>query len=108
MRCFQTSQGYNYNLDGNLIQDTSGRQFTFDGENKQTQVKDAANNVIGLYYYDGNGKRVKKVTSSETTIFAYDGTGKLVAEYSTAAPPSNPTVNYTATDPLGSPPVITN
>ena len=31
-----------------------------------------------------------------------------MAEYSTAAPPTNPTTNYTATDQLGSPRVITN
>jgi len=105
---FQTGQGYNYDFDGNLIQDASGMQFTFDGENKQTEVKDVSNNVIGRYYYDGNGKRVKKVTNSEIIIFVYDGMGKLAAEYSTATPVSNPTTNYTATDPLGSPRVITN
>lgn len=37
----------------------------------------------------------------------YDGFGKLIAEYSTEQA-STPTVNYTATDPLGSPGVITN
>lgn len=104
---FQTGQGYNYDANGNLIQVTSGMQFTFDGENKQTEVRDGANNIIGRYYYDGNGKRVKKVTNSEMVIFVYDGMGKLAAEYSTT-PPQNPTTNYTATDPLGSPRVITN
>ena len=44
---------------------------------------------------------------SNTTVFAYDASGKLVAEYSTEQA-SSPTVNYTATDPLGSPRVITN
>jgi RHS repeat-associated protein len=105
---FQTGQGYNYDFDGNVIQDASGMQFTFDSENKQTEVKDVSNNVIGRYYYDGNGKRVKKITASEIVIFVYDGMGKLAAEYSTAQPVSNPTTNYTATDPLGSPRVITN
>ena len=105
---FLTTQGYTYDANGNLIQDFAGRQFTFDGDNKQTLVKDSANNPIGQYFYDGNGKRVKKVTNTETVIFVYDGTGKLVAEYSTATPTQNPTVNYTATDPLGSPRVITN
>lgn len=41
-------------------------------------------------------------------MFVYDGMGKAVAEYSTATPPSNPTTNYTATDKLGSPRVLTN
>ncbi|MCC7307097.1 MAG: RHS repeat-associated core domain-containing protein [Acidobacteria bacterium] len=44
---------------------------------------------------------------SNTTVFAYDASGKLVAEYLTEQA-SSPTVNYTATDPLGSPRVITN
>jgi len=105
---FQAGQGYDYDFDGNLIRDAEGRQFTFDGENKQTEVRDASNNVVGRYYYDGSGKRVKKITNSETVIFVYDGMGKLAAEYSTAAPVQNPTTNYTATDPLGSPRVITN
>jgi RHS repeat-associated protein len=70
-------------------------------------VKEANGNSIGKYYYDGEGKRVKKVTPAEPTIFVYSA-GKLAAEYSTQAPPSNPTINYTATDQLGSPRVITD
>jgi hypothetical protein len=44
----------------------------------------------------------------EETIFVYDGLGKLVAEYSTQTPPQNPTTNYTITDQLDSPRVITD
>jgi RHS repeat-associated protein len=85
------------------------RQFVFNGDNKQVQVNDTtASTTAGTYSYDGNGKRVKKVTNAETTVFVYDGLGKLVAEYSTATPPSNPTINYTATDQLGSPRLLTN
>lgn len=51
---------------------------------------------------------MEKLTASETVIFVYDGTDKLVAEYSSEPPVSNPTVNYTATDQLGSPRVITD
>jgi hypothetical protein len=29
--------------------------------------------------YDGDGKRIKKVTANETTVFVYSG-GKLAAE----------------------------
>ena len=43
---FLTTQGYQYDANGNLIQDFAGRQFTFDGDNKQTLVKDSANNPI--------------------------------------------------------------
>jgi RHS repeat-associated protein len=101
-----TGQGYVYDGNGNLIQDANGRQFTFNGDNKQTQVKDVNNQVIGQYLYDGSGKRIKKVTNLETTIFVYSGS-KLIAEYSTQLA-TNPTTSYTVTDMLGSPRVITD
>ncbi len=101
-----SSSGYVYDANGNLINDPQGRQFTFNGDNKQTQVKDANNQVIGQYFYDGSGKRIKKVTNTETTIFVYSGS-KLIAEYSTQQA-TNPTTSYTATDMLGSPRVITD
>ena len=103
-----TSAGYTYDLAGNIITDAQGRQFTFNGDNKQTQVKDASNNVIGQYFYDGDGKRIKKITNSENTTFVYSG-GKLVAEYQlTTATPSAPTTQYITTDMLGSPRVISD
>ncbi len=111
---FTTGQGYVYDFNGNLIQDAEGRQFTFNGENKQTEVRNSSNVLVGKYFYDGEGKRVKKITydpngvERETIVFVYDGMGKLVAEYSTAPPPTNPTTSFTATDQLGSPRVITN
>jgi RHS repeat-associated protein len=105
---FQSGQGYSYDPAGNLIGDPQGREFIFNGDNKQVEIRDANGDLIGEYVYDGNGKRVKKVTPAETVIFVYDGLGKLVAEMSTAVPPVQPTVIYTATDPLGSPRVLTN
>jgi hypothetical protein len=101
-----TGTNFQYDLNGNLLRDAESRQFTFNGDNKQTQVKDINNVVIGTYYYDGEGKRVKKVTNSETTIFVYSS-GKLIAEYSTQLS-QNPTTSYTTTDHLGSPRVITD
>ena len=107
-----TTQSYVFDKNGNLTLDAENRSFIFNGDNKQTEVRDVNNQPIGKYFYDGDGKRVKKEIYSggqiaETTIFVYSG-GKLVAEYSTAAPPTNPTTSYTATDQLGSPRVITN
>jgi RHS repeat-associated protein len=104
---FQTGQGYTYDFNGNLVQDAEGRTFTFNGENKQTKVVQSGQ-TIGEYFYDGEGKRVKKISNLETTVFVYDGLGKLVAEYSTATPTQNPTTSYTATDQLDSPRVITD
>lgn len=111
---FTAGQGYSFDKNGNLVVDPvgGGRQFVFNGDNKQSEVKDAAGNLIGRYSYDGEGRRVKKDIYSggvitETTVFVYSN-GKLIAEYSTAPPPQNPTTNYTVTDQLGSPRVIVN
>ncbi len=101
-----TGTNFQYDLNGNLIRDAEGRQFTFNGDNKQTVVRDAANNPIGQYFYDGEGKRIKKVTNSETMVFVYSS-GKLIAEYSTQLS-QNPTISYTTTDHLGSPRIITD
>ena len=111
---FDETQGYTYDKNGNIIIDAEGRQFTFDGDNKQTEVRNAGGILLGKYYYDGEGKRVKKKTydpngvEQEEILFVYDGMGKLVAEYSTKPPPQNPTISFTITDQLGSPRVITN
>jgi RHS repeat-associated protein len=104
---FTTGQGYVYDLNGNLIQDAEGRQFTFNGDNKQAEVKDSQNNSIGEYSYDGEGKRIKKITNLEITIFVYNGAGQLIAEYSTQTN-SSPTTSYLTNDNLGSPRVITD
>ncbi len=105
-----TSTNFTYDKNGNITKDISrfsqARDFVFNAENKQIEIKDASNNVIGKYYYDGEGKRVKKVTDTETTVFVYSG-GKLVAEYSTQLS-QTPTTSYTTTDHLGTPRVITD
>lgn len=33
------------------------------------------------YGYDGDGRRVKKVTGGVTTVFVYNVAGQLIAEY---------------------------
>lgn len=106
---FTTGQGYTYDLSGNLVQDAQNRTFYFDGENKQKEVRDASNNSIGQYLYDGDAKRVKKLSSADTTVFIYDASGKLAAEYLlTSAPTTAPTTSYLTSDTLGSPRVITD
>ncbi|MGI8641085.1 MAG: RHS repeat domain-containing protein [Pyrinomonadaceae bacterium] len=108
---FTSGQGYTYDLAGNVISDAQGRVFTYDGENKQTLVKDVNNVTVGEYYYDGDGKRVKKYifSTQETTLFVYDASGKMVAEYSTTvAPASEAKVSYLTNDHLGSPRITTD
>ncbi|MBP6212839.1 MAG: hypothetical protein KA447_07320 [Pyrinomonadaceae bacterium] len=110
---FNLNQGFSYDKNGNVVRDVDPvtnhvRDFVFNGDNKQSHVKDVTNGylVVGTYYYDGEGKRVKKVTDTETTIFVYSS-GKLIAEYSTQIS-QTPAVAYTTTDHLGSPRVITD
>lgn len=105
-----TSTDFDYDNNGNIVQDkdpvtTQTRLFAFNGDNKQIEVIE--NGVsVGQYFYDGEGKRVKKVVGDETTVFVYSG-GKLIAEYSTNVPAQGST-NYTTTDHLGSPRIITD
>jgi RHS repeat-associated protein len=108
--------GYLYDAAGNTVRDAENRRFTYDGENKQVKVEmlDANGNPIATiseYFYDGDGKRVKKFVPStgETTIFVYDASGKMLAEYSTqVAQPSEAKVSYLTTDHLGSPRILTD
>jgi len=103
---FTTGQGYTYDAAGNLLTDAEGRTFTYDAENKQRSASNASGS-LGTYFYDGDGKRVKKVTNSETVIFVYDALGKLVAEYSTQLSPT-PQVQYLTNDNLGTPRINTD
>jgi RHS repeat-associated protein len=104
---FSSGQGYSYDAAGNLTSDPGARQYLYDGENRQKQIKDQAGVSLGQYMYDGEGRRVKKISSLETTIFVYDGGGQLAAEYSTQTV-ETPQVSYLTEDNLGSPRVITN
>lgn len=86
--------------------------FVYDGENKQIEVKNSGGQLLGEYWYDGNGKRVKKKAYVngqliDTTIFVYDATGKLVAKYSTALN-QTPQVSYLTQDHIGSPRINTD
>jgi RHS repeat-associated protein len=65
---------------------------------------------LGDYFYDGDGKRVKKVVpNGETTIFVYDASGKSIAEYSTLVEPTaTAKTSYLTNDHLGSTRIITN
>lgn len=121
---YNSSQGYTFDANGNVTTDPAngGRTFVFNGDNKQIEVKDSGNSNIGTYFYDGEGKRVKKQTPTETTVFVY-ANGQLVEErnasnvvttsyiYARAqllATETPSSTNYTVTDQLGSPRVIVN
>ena len=100
------STGFVYDLSGNVITDNLGRTFDYDGENKQVKAS-ASSGTVGEYFYDGDGKRVKKISAAETTVFVYDANGKTIAEYSTALS-QNPQISYLTSDHLGSPRITTD
>jgi RHS repeat-associated protein len=103
--------GYTYDSTGNVVTDADGRTFTYDAENKQLKVENSSEVVLGTYYFDGDGKRVKKVVPStgEVTIFVYDASGKLIVEYSTIIQASNDAkVQYVTSDNLGTPRINTD
>ncbi|QQS33233.1 MAG: hypothetical protein IPM50_01230 [Acidobacteriota bacterium] len=106
-----TSTGWQYDNAGNTINDPEGRTFIYDGENKQKEVRDQYNTVIGQYFFDGDGKRVKKVVpgTGEVTVFVYDTSGRSIAEYSTVVESvENAKVAYLTNDHLGSPRINTD
>lgn len=115
----RSSDGYLFDSAGNTTKDAQLRKFTYDAENKQTKVEttNSGGTVIatnGEYWYDGDGKRVRKKgytnnVPTEETVFVYDAMGKLVAEYSVdIAPVQTATVAYLTNDHLGSPRVNTD
>lgn len=104
---FLVAEGYNYDSDGNLLGNPENQLFTYDAENRQTQVQNLALQTTANYFYDGSGRRVRKIVEQEVTVFVYDAFGKLAAEYSTELSPE-PKISYLTTDDLGSPRVVTD
>ena len=82
-----SGQDWSYDAAGNVIGDPQGRSFIYDAENKQVEVEDSLEQRIGKYWFDGDGKRIKKEGIApngqlELTVFVYDAGGKLIGEYS--------------------------
>jgi RHS repeat-associated protein len=95
-----TSSGYD--TAGNVKTDATGNQFDYDAENRQVKYNNGAAN----YYYDGDGRRVKKTVGTTTTIFVYNAGGQLVAEY--GQPQGEGGTRYLTSDHLGSTRVVTD
>ncbi|MGJ5817974.1 RHS repeat domain-containing protein [Paludibaculum fermentans] len=102
-RC--NSAGFGYDGAGNLTS-AAGRSMTYDAESRQATL------IYGgttQYLYDGEGRRVQKVSGGQTTTYVYDATGQLVAEYGGPAAygPSCLTCHLTV-DHLGSTRLVTD
>lgn len=75
---FESGQGFTFDKNGNIQTDAQGRLFVFNGDNKQKEVRDGNNVLIGEYFYDGEGKRVKKHVYSSGVL---DEVANLVASH---------------------------
>jgi RHS repeat-associated protein len=103
---FEDGQGYVYDGAGNLSQDPS-HSYGYDAEGRVAAVDGGWNGAGGVsYQYDGDGRRVRKVSALEATVFVYDEAGKLVAEYSNQIQYSG--THYLTQDSLGSTRVVTD
>jgi RHS repeat-associated protein len=124
-----SAAGYGYDAAGNLTGDAAtGNVLRYDAENRLWKVETAGGTPIAQYWYDGEGRRVRKQvfgTNGYTMRFVYDVGGSLVAEYTTSTAPGSPskeyiygpsgllatiegtTVSYVTADHLGSPRVVT-
>ncbi len=110
VRCPANRNLLRYRIEaGNTTIDAEGRAFFYDGENKQKEVRNASNVIIGQYFYDGDGKRIKKISDAEITIFVYDAGCKLASEFTVSASQSQGiTTSYLTNDTLGSPRITTD
>ena len=108
-----------------MIQDAAGQRFGYDAEGRQTQFFSANNSTQtpdATYSFDGDGKRIKKVSATENTIFVYDAGGQLVEEYASGTVQTSYVyagstllttetasgTNYLTADHLGSPRIVTD
>lgn len=79
-----------YDDSGNL-QTIGAYSYTYDAESRQTSVSIGNPvNTTTTYSYDGEGRRVQKVTAAGSTIYVYDATGQLAAEYTSTSPAETP------------------
>ena len=103
---------------GNLT-GVSGLAFGYDAENRQTSAMGGL--TAASYSYDGDGRRVQKVTcpagtlpctaastGATVTTYVYDVSGKLAAEYSTNPGTPQCTTCYLTADQLGSTRMMTD
>ena len=63
---------------GNLTTDDSGYVYSYDYENRLTEITDSSEDTVATFSYDALGRRIEKIeyasgSPSSTTRFYYDG-----------------------------------
>ena len=84
-----------------------GFGFSYDAENRMVTAT-PSQGAATTYVYDGDGRRVQKVTGSSTTTYVYDAAGSLAAEYATQPAAAPCTTCYLTEDTLGSTRMMTD
>lgn len=74
--------GLTYDTAGN-IQSYNGYTMSYDAENRMVSASGAGGS--GSYVYDGDGKRVKRITSGQEWWYIYGLGGEMLAEYLSTA-----------------------
>jgi RHS repeat-associated protein len=69
-----------YDANGNMTRDEHGQQLTYDAWNRLVQVKDASNNVLASYKYDGLGRRIQETSGGVTRDLYYSAAGQVLEE----------------------------
>jgi RHS repeat-associated protein len=75
---------YDYDANGSLIKKTNTEtneetRYTYNLENRLTEIRDGANVLIASYAYDPFGRRISKTINATTTYYLYSEEG-LIAE----------------------------
>ncbi len=69
---------YTYDANGNTLTDSSGKQYTWDFENRLTQaVVPGTNGGTTTFKYDPFGRRIQKSGPLGTTNYLYDGVNDI-------------------------------
>ena len=81
--------------------------MTYDAENRMVTFNGGSG--TSTYYYDGEGRRVKKLDNAGVTnVYVYNALGQLAAEYSSAAFSGAGGTSYVSGDHLGSTRLVIN
>jgi YD repeat-containing protein len=85
----------NYDAAGNQTKDylTSNGTRAYDAENRMISATDSSNHT-STYFYDGDGRRVKRNLSGTETWQVYGLGGELIAEYAQNGAPASPQKEY--------------
>jgi RHS repeat-associated protein len=76
--------GLSYDSTGNVIYDGT-YVYTYDSESRVSTVATLNNALIATYIYDAEGRRVRKIASSNSEDDVYDLSGHVISAFNTTA-----------------------